>query len=96
MAELIKEFWQSKDPRIIWFIVALLPLWLIGYLGHFAAKIIKSIICRENVFQIDATAVQLSRNPNGLASVLQKSLHSEYSYLLYADSFLLTLEPFIT
>lgn len=92
MAKLIKEFWQSKDPRIIWFIVALLPLWLIGYLGHFAAKIIKSIICRENVFQIDATAIQLSRNPNGLASVLQKSLQTEYSYLLYADSFLLNLE----
>ena len=68
------------------------PLWLVSYSGHFVAKIIKSIICRENVFQIDATAVQLSRNPNGLASVLQKSLHSEYSYLLYADSFLLNLE----
>ena len=68
------------------------PLWLVSYSGHFVAKIIKSIICRENVFQIDATAVQLSRNPNGLASVLQKSLHSEYSYLLFADSFLLNLE----
>lgn len=68
------------------------PLWLVSYSGHFAAKIIKSIICRENVFQIDATAVQLSRNPNGLASVLQKSLQTEYSYLLRADSFLLNLE----
>ena len=68
------------------------PLWLVSYSGHFTAKIIKSIICRENVFQIDATAIQLSRNPNGLASVLQKSLQTEYSYLLRADSFLLNLE----
>ncbi|MBQ9681727.1 MAG: M48 family metalloprotease [Neisseriaceae bacterium] len=68
------------------------PLWLVSYSGHFVAKIIKSIICRENVFQIDATAVQLNRNPNGLASVLQKSLQTEYSYLLCADSFLLNLE----
>ena len=68
------------------------PLWLVSYSGHFAAKIIKSIICRDNVFQIDATAVQLSRNPNGLASVLQKSLQTEYSYFLRADSFLLNLE----
>lgn len=71
----------------LWF-----PLWLISYLGHFFAKIIKSIICRENVFQIDATAVQLSRNPNGLASVLQKSLQTKWSYILFADTFLLDLE----
>ena len=71
----------------LWF-----PLWLISYLGHFFAKIIKSIICRENVFQIDATAVQLSRNPNGLASVLQKSLQTKWSYILFADTFVLDLE----
>ena len=85
----------SKDGVIVFAILFFpfwFPLWLISYLGHFFAKIIKSIICRENVFQIDATAVQLSRNPNGLASVLQKSLQTKWSYILFADTFLLDLE----
>ena len=83
---------QEDNRLMILYFIPLLPIWLIAYLGHFFAKIIKSIICRENVFQIDATAVQLSRNPNGLASVLQKSLQTKWSYIYFADTFLLDLE----
>lgn len=77
---------------VIWFSVVLFPLWLVAYTGNFFAKIIKSIICRENVFQADAVAVKLNRNPNGLASVLQKSTQTRFSYILFADTFLLDLE----
>ncbi|MBR7059021.1 MAG: M48 family metalloprotease [Neisseriaceae bacterium] len=68
-----------------------LPLSLmvvVSYIGHFFAQIIKSSICRQNVFQADATAVQLARNPNGIASVLQKSLQTKWSYILFADTFM--------
>lgn len=85
------EYGEKKmtDFRII---IALLPLWLVAYMGHFLAKIIKSLICKENVFKMDAVAVQLTRNPNGIASVLQKSLQTKWSYILFADTFLLDLE----
>lgn len=89
---LYDEHLQEDNRFMILYFIPLLPIWIIAYLGHFFAKIIKSIICRENVFQIDATAVQLSRNPNGLASVLQKSLQTKWSYILFADTFLLDLE----
>ncbi|MBO7081319.1 MAG: M48 family metalloprotease [Neisseriaceae bacterium] len=80
---------EMMDIRII---IAILPLWIVAYTGHFFAKIITSIICRENVFESDGTAVQLTRNPQGIASVLQKSLKPDYSMLIYADAFLLDLE----
>ena len=92
LADLMKDSAKSGDPRVWWLIVSIFPVWAMGYLGHFFSKIIKSIICRENVFKADATAVQLTRNPNGIASVLQKSLHTKWSYILFADGFLLDLE----
>ena len=72
--------------------IPIFPLWLVAYMGHFSAKMIKSKICRENVFRADATAVQLTRYPNGIASVLQKSLQTQWSYILFADEFLHNLE----
>ena len=86
---------NEMDARllVVFFIILFLfPIWFISYLGYFFARIIKSIICRNNVFQIDAKAVQLTRYPNGLASVLQKSLQTKWSYILFADTFLLDLE----
>ena len=99
--KIAKSVGERQDPFNIGFVsftvffivmLPIFPLWLVAYSGHFVAKMIKSIICRENVFKADATAVQLSRNPNGIASVLQKSLHTQWSYILFADGFLLDLE----
>ncbi|MBR6877403.1 MAG: M48 family metalloprotease, partial [Neisseriaceae bacterium] len=81
---------EIMDIRII---IAIFPLWLVSYIGHFFAKIIKSIICRENVFESDATAVQLTRNPEGIASVLQNSVSdADYSCLIFSETFLQDLE----
>ncbi|MBQ9619957.1 MAG: M48 family metalloprotease [Neisseriaceae bacterium] len=80
---------EMNHPTII---ASAFPLWIVTYIGHFFAKIIKSIICRENVFESDGTAVQLTRNPQGIASVLQKSLDPHYSSLIYADAFLQDME----
>ena len=92
LAKFMKGSAKLADPRVLWLIISIFPIWALGYLGHFFAKIIKSIICRENVFKADAIAVQLSRNPNGIASVLQKSLQTKWSYILFADELLLDLE----
>ena len=80
---------EIMDIRII---IAIFPLWLVTYTGHFFAQMIKSIICRENVFESDGTAVQLTRNPEGIALVLQKSLDFEYTRLIFVKTFLQDLE----
>ena len=72
--------------------ILLFPLYAVAYLGHLSAKMIKSIICRENVFKMDATAVQLARHPEALASVLNKSLKPQWKYILFANDFATDLE----
>ncbi|MBR5940022.1 MAG: M48 family metalloprotease [Neisseriaceae bacterium] len=65
------------------------------FCGYLSAQIIKAFVCRQNVYQSDATAVQLSRNAHGLASVLQKNINSAFSYILFADAFVSQLEHFL-
>jgi len=47
-------------------------LYLIGYIGHFFAQLIKSAVSRQREFLADASAVQFSRHPDGLAGALKK------------------------
>lgn len=44
----------------------------LGYLGVFFSKLIKSAIGRQREFLADASAVQFTRNPSGLAGALKK------------------------
>ena len=47
-------------------------LFIIGYLGVFFGKLIQSAISRQREFLADASSVQFTRNPLGLASALDK------------------------
>jgi Zn-dependent protease with chaperone function len=47
-------------------------LWLLGVLGVLFGKLIKSAICRQREFLADASSVQFTRNPAGLAGALKK------------------------
>ena len=49
-----------------------LLLWLIGSIGVFAGRLIKAVISREREFLADASAVQLTRNPDGIGGALFK------------------------
>lgn len=49
-----------------------LALLVIGYLGVFFARLIKSALSRQREFLADASAVQFTRNPAGLAGALAK------------------------
>jgi Zn-dependent protease with chaperone function len=49
-----------------------LGLYLAGSLGLFAGKLIKSAVARQREFLADASAVQYTRNPFGLAGALKK------------------------
>jgi len=47
-------------------------LMVIGYIGVFFAKLIKSAVSRQREYLADASAVQFTRNPSGIANALKK------------------------
>ena len=53
------------------FVLGLL-LMAIGYIGVFFGKLIKSALSRQREYLADASSVQFTRNPGGIASALKK------------------------
>lgn len=49
-----------------------LGLMAIGYIGLFFARLIKASVSRQREYLADASAVQFTRNPDGLAGALRK------------------------
>jgi Zn-dependent protease with chaperone function len=49
-----------------------LALWLIGSIGMLAGRLIKAVISRQREFLADASAVQFTRNPDGIGGALFK------------------------
>ena len=47
-------------------------LFVIGYVGVFFGKLIKSAVSRQREFLADASAVQFTRDPDGIAGALKK------------------------
>lgn len=76
-----------------------LVLVILGYLGVFFGKLIKSAISRQREFLADASAVQFTRNPGGIAGALKKiggltegsQIHDahaeEVSHMFFGDAF---------
>lgn len=99
---------SKNDPRPAIFLFGL-SLFVIGFVGFFFGRIIKAAVSRQREFLADASAVQYTRNPNGIGGALKKigvghaSLQSrraeEVSHMLFADgasswlAFLLSTHP---
>ncbi len=49
-----------------------LALMIIGYLGYFFGRLIQAAVSRQREFLADASAVQFTRNPGGIAGALRK------------------------
>jgi Zn-dependent protease with chaperone function len=49
-----------------------LALMLIGYIGLFFARLIKAAVSRQREFLADASSVQFTRNPDGIAGALDQ------------------------
>ena len=65
--------YSSRDSRAIGLFMMLgLGLMIIGYSGTFFGKLIKAAISRQREFLADASAVQYTRNPEGIAGALKK------------------------
>ncbi len=63
---------NSGGSTALAIMLAGLAIWLIGYVGVFFANLIKSAVSREREYLADASAVQFTRNPQGLAGALKK------------------------
>ncbi|MBU4199201.1 MAG: M48 family metallopeptidase [Verrucomicrobia bacterium] len=88
---------KKKGGGLVLIMVLGLGLMVIGYIGVFFAKLIKSALSRQREFLADAAAVQFTRNPDGLGGALKKiggflsgsrienSKAEEASHLFFAD-----------
>src|SRR5512145_3124237 len=47
-------------------------LWVLGYIGVFFGRLIKAAVARQREFLADASAVQFTRNPDGIGGALRK------------------------
>ena len=63
---------NRKGGAIVVLPVLGLTLVVIGYVGVFFGRVIKSAVSRQREFLADASAVQFTRNPGGVAGALKK------------------------
>jgi Zn-dependent protease with chaperone function len=61
---------DSKNAAPIF--LAGLALFVIGYVGLFFARLIKAAVSRQREFLADASSVQFTRNPDGIAGALDQ------------------------
>ncbi|MGH1538968.1 MAG: M48 family metallopeptidase [Arenicella sp.] len=61
-------------------------LMLIGYIGLFFARWMKASLSRQREYLADASAVQFTREPSGLANALKKIATSSHHSYLTADT----------
>ena len=50
-----------------------LAMTIVGYVGYFFGRIIQAAVSRQREFLADASAVQFTRNPGGIAGALRKT-----------------------
>jgi Zn-dependent protease with chaperone function len=90
--------YRSNDKKANPLLLLGLALMVIGYIGLVFGRMIKSAISRQREFLADASAVQFTRNPQGIASALRKigdlaegsAIHSplaeEASHMFFSDA----------
>jgi Zn-dependent protease with chaperone function len=61
---------KDKDFAALWALG--IGLYVVGYVGLFFARLIKASISRQREFLADASSVQFTRNPDGLAGALDQ------------------------
>jgi Zn-dependent protease with chaperone function len=62
-----------------------LALIVIGFVGTFFGRLIKAAISRQREYLADASAVQYTRDPDGIAGALQKIQNDQAGSLLESD-----------
>ncbi len=62
---------NRSDPTLVLLLIGL-GIYIVGSVGVFFASLIKSAVSRQREFLADASAVQFTRNPDGIAGALKK------------------------
>jgi len=63
---------KGKGGIVIAMLVAGIAMMLIGWFGSFIGGLIKAAACRQREYLADASAVQFTRNPNGIGGALKQ------------------------
>lgn len=64
---------NDKGPSLQLVMIVLgVAMFVIGYIGIFFGRLIKSAVSRQREFLADASAVQFTRNPDGIGNALRK------------------------
>jgi Zn-dependent protease with chaperone function len=64
---------DEKGPSTQFIMLVIgLALYLIGYIGIFFGRLIKAAVSRQREYLADASAVQFTRNPDGIGGALRK------------------------
>jgi len=73
---------RSKNSNGGAIMLAAVAVMVVGYIGLFFGRWIKSAVARQREYLADASAVQFTRDPSGISGALQKiAVYSEASYL---------------
>jgi Zn-dependent protease with chaperone function len=73
---------SSRDKGGMVVILAAVGLMAVGYIGLFFGRWIKAAVSRQREYLADASAVQFTRDPEGIAGALKKiAVYSDGSYL---------------
>ena len=73
---------RSKNNNGGAIILIAVAVTLVGYIGLFFGRWIKSAVSRQREYLADASAVQFTRDPDGIAGALKKiAVYSDASYL---------------
>ncbi|NOZ01505.1 MAG: M48 family metallopeptidase, partial [Deltaproteobacteria bacterium] len=71
---------RSKDNAVPMLVG--ITLFAVGYIGVFIGRLIQSAVSRQREFLADSSAVQFTRNPNGIAGALKRIAgYKDGSYL---------------
>lgn len=77
-----RYFGNSRNKEAFPVIAAALVLMLVGYIGLFFGRWIKSSVSRAREYLADASAVQFTRDPGGISGALKKiAVYSDASWL---------------
>lgn len=77
---------SSRDNTGTVLLLAGFGLMVVGFLGTFFGNLIKASVSRQHEFLADASAVQFTRNPAGIAGALKKIANLEAGSILTSPS----------
>jgi Zn-dependent protease with chaperone function len=73
---------RSKNSGGGAIVLVAIAVMLVGYIGQFFGRWIKAAVSRQREYLADASAVQFTRDPDGIAGALKKiAVYSDASYL---------------